>query len=146
MARYRIVPERSSVWIDAKSSVHPINTKTDGIEGFIEIDVTDGGEINLEPTPEARLSLPVDRLQSGNALEDRELRRRIDARRFPTIDGVLRAMRSDADGRFTVEGDITFRGETRTYEEEMSITPLDDGTLQLEGRARFDVRDFGMEP
>ena len=35
---------------------------------------------------------------------------------------------------------------TNTYEEEMTMTQDDDGTLQLEGESTFDIRDFGMEP
>ena len=62
----------------------------------------------------AHLELPVERLRSGNPLEDRELRRRIDARRYPTIAGDLTAMEETGeDGRYRVEGDLTFKGVTR---------------------------------
>jgi polyisoprenoid-binding protein YceI len=146
--RYVIVPERSQVWIDARSSLHPINTRTDGLEGYLEFEADGGGRIDLDAEcPRARLSLPVDRLQSGNALEDRELRRRIDARRFPTIVGELTAMKAvGADSRYLVTGDLTVRGVTRSYEDEMEFAFLDDGTIRAGGRSTFDVRDFGMEP
>ena len=135
MPRYRIVPERSQVTIDARSSVHPIHTRTSGLEGFVELTFSDG-RVDVGATPRGRLSLPVDRLRSGNPLEDRELRRRIDARRFPTIDG----------DQYLVGGDLTFRGETRACEAPMTISALDESTMQLTGQATFDVRDFGMEP
>ena len=45
-----------------------------------------------------------------------------------------------------MRGDVTFRGVTNSYEDEMTIAQLDDATLQLDGRATFDIRDFGMEP
>ena len=35
---------------------------------------------------------------------------------------------------------------TNTYEDEITITQVDDGTLKLEGEHTFDIRDFGMEP
>ena len=35
---------------------------------------------------------------------------------------------------------------TNTYEDEITITQVDDRTLQLEGEHTFDIRDFGMEP
>jgi polyisoprenoid-binding protein YceI len=148
VARYVIVPERSQVWIEARSSLHPINTRTDGLEGFLDVEPDGGGRIDLAAgRPRARLSLRVERLQSGNALEDRELRRRIDARRFPTIDGELTAMKAvSAHSRYLVTGDLTFRGVTRSYEDEMEFAVLDDGTIRAGGRATFDVRDFGMEP
>ena len=89
----------------------------------------------------------VERLSSGNALEDRELRRRVDTRRFPTIDGRLTTLQDTGrDDRYVVRGDLTFRGVTNSYEDEMTIARFDDQTLHLEGRSTFDIRDFGMEP
>ncbi|MGH9115206.1 MAG: hypothetical protein ACRDWW_05185, partial [Acidimicrobiales bacterium] len=89
MARYRIVPERSRVWIDARSSVHPIHSSTDGLDGHVELELDEHGRVDASVKAAARVSLPVARLSSGNALEDRELRKRIDAKRFPVIDGLL---------------------------------------------------------
>ncbi len=152
MARYHIVPERSRVWIDARSNVHPIHSSTDGLEGFIDLDGpdvdADGGEpVAVGDNPSGKLSLRLDRLSSGNRLEDREMHKRVDVRRYPTIDGVLTGMKpAGADGRFTVSGDVAFRGVTRPCEDEMSVTPVDDRTICLEGRSTFDIRDFGMEP
>ena len=66
----------------------------------------------------ARLEFRVDRLTSGNPFEDRELRRRIDARRFPTITGDMTSIEpTSEDGRYRVAGDLTFGGSparTRT--------------------------------
>jgi polyisoprenoid-binding protein YceI len=147
LARYDIVPERSSVWIEATSNVHPINTRTDGLEGFLDVVLRDGGHLDLDVSPKGELSLSVSRLSSGNVLEDRELQRRIDARRFRTIDGRLTDMRAtDRDDRYLVRGDVTFRGVTNSYEQEMTVAQLDEQTLQLDGQATFDIRDFGMEP
>jgi polyisoprenoid-binding protein YceI len=147
VSHYRIVPEQSQVLIDAKSSLHPIHTRTDGLGGYVDMDVNDSAGVDLQSQPLAKLSLPVERLQSGNAFEDRELRRRIDARRYPTIDGELTELRATGtDGRYLARGDLTFRGVTNTYEDEIGITHVDDRTLKLEGEHTFDIRDFGMEP
>jgi hypothetical protein len=93
LPRYRIVPERSWVEIHARSSLHPIESRTDGLEGFLELEVMSGGRVDLTVPMAGRLSLDVARLSSGNALEDRELRRRFDSRRFTTINGELTEMR-----------------------------------------------------
>ena len=147
MARYDIVPERSRVWVDARSDLHPIHSETEGVEGFVDLELQDGGRVDLAVPPTGELSLRVEHLSSGNKLEDRELRRRIDSRRFPTIDGRLTEIRDAAgDGRYAVRGDITFRGVTKSYEDEMSIDQVDERTMRLEGRSTFDIRDFGMEP
>jgi polyisoprenoid-binding protein YceI len=145
--RYVIVPDQSRMWIDGRSSVHPIRGSTDGLSGYIEIEGTDGTIVHADGTVAAQLSVPITRLSSGNRLEDRELQRRIDSRQFPTIDAVLTNIeRADGDSRYRVQGDVAFRGVTRTYEEEMTIERVDERTIRLEGQSTFDVRDFGMEP
>ncbi|MHB8463418.1 MAG: YceI family protein [Acidimicrobiales bacterium] len=148
MARYEIASERSRVWIDARSSVHPIHTETAGLEGWLDVDVdTSSGRLDLATRPHGRLSLPVARLRSGNPLEDREMRRRIDAGRYPTIDGELAEMTAVGDSaRYLVRGDVTFRGVQRSHEAEMEMTVVGDRTISLTGEATFDVREFGMEP
>src|ERR1700722_9311587 len=134
-----IVPERSRVWIDARSNVHPIHSETDGLEGYLELALEPGsGEVDASEQSEGQQSLPVDRLTSGNRMEDRELYKRIDARRFPTIDGAIdQVERSGTDGRYRVGGNITFRGVTKRHEDDMTISSMDDDTIKLEGSSRF---------
>jgi polyisoprenoid-binding protein YceI len=147
VAEYRIDPDRSQVLIDARSSLHPIHSSARGLDGFLEIEVLGGGRVNLQSPATAKLSFPVDALSSGNALEDRELKRRIDARRFPSIDGVLDELReSGRDGRYVARGDLTFRGVTNTYEDELTIQQVDERTLEITGEHTFDIREFGMDP
>jgi hypothetical protein len=145
--RYNFDPERSRVWIDAKSSLHPIHSESAGLEGFFEAELLGGGRINPTITPNAHLELPIGLLSSGNPLYDREMRRRVDARRYPTITGDLVSMKENGgDHRYLVEGELTFKGTKRMYEDEMKISFPDDGTMTLEGEHVFDIRDFGMDP
>ena len=145
MAHYVIVPEQSRVTIDARSNLHPIHSETDGLTGSIEFDPQAPDQSSQEVA--GKLSLPVVRLQSGNRLEDRELQKRINAKRFPTIDGVLSGMkRVDGEGRYRVSGTISFRDGRKEVEDDMEILAVDDKTVRLTGQATFDIRDFGMEP
>jgi polyisoprenoid-binding protein YceI len=146
VARYRIVPGRSRVWVQARSSLHPIHSETDGLEGWLDLDVQDG-DLDLDAPSSGHLELHVDRLRTGNAFEDAEMRRRVDTRRYPTISGDL-AMMSPAGSaqRYLVEGDLTFRGVTRRYRDEMTVEVVDGSTLTLAGESTFDVRDHGLEP
>ena len=147
MTRYRIVPERSRVWIEARSNVHPIHSTTDGLDGYVDLSTDPDGNVDAGETVAGKLSLPVTRLSSGKKFEDGELHRRIDTRRYPTIDGVLTNMRRvDGDGSYRVTGDLTFRGVVRRVEDDMTVEVVDAGTLKLAGESRFDIRDFGMEP
>jgi polyisoprenoid-binding protein YceI len=60
---------------------------------------------------------------------------------------VLTAVVPVADeGRFLVQGDLTFRGVTRSVEDSMTLTAVDERTIRLAGESTFDIRDFGMEP
>jgi polyisoprenoid-binding protein YceI len=126
--------------------VHPIHAETDGLEGYVDVEFSPGGEVDLSAPMSGRLSLAVDRLKSGNRLEDRELQKRIDARRFPTITGVLGAVeKADAAGSYRVSGDIMFKGVSCHAEDVMTIS-INGPTVQLDGSSRFDMREWGLEP
>jgi polyisoprenoid-binding protein YceI len=146
VTRYRIVPDRSRMWIDGRSSVHPIHSSTDGLEGYVELEIGPDGRVDVAAKPSGKLTLSATRLSSGNRLEDRELHKRIDIRRYPNIEGVLDEMSPSGDGAYQVSGEVTFRGVARRHQDEMTVDAVDEQTVRLEGKSRFDVRDFGMEP
>ena len=54
--------------------------------------------------------------------------------------------RAKGSSNYLVGGDLTFRGVTRSYEDNMTVGEVDDRTVTLSGKATFDIRDFGMEP
>jgi len=144
---YRIVPEESLAWIEARSSLHPIKSENRGLEGSVELEILAGPRVDLAAPVGGQVELPLERLSSGNPLYDREMRRRVDARRYPTITGQLTGMKETGrDDRYLVQGEVTLRGTTRHYEDEMTLTGLREGVICLEGEHEFDVRDFGMEP
>ena len=87
LTRYTLDSVRSCIWVSGRSNLHPINTETRGITGWFESSARDDGTLDLEHPVSGELELAVDRLTSGNQLYDHELRRRMDARRYPTIVG-----------------------------------------------------------
>lgn len=146
MPRFRIVPERSRVWLEASSSIHPIHGEASGLSGSIDVQF-DGTGLDLSSSPDIKVELPVEQLKSGNRLEDAEMMRRIDARRYPTIRGVVKDMKSQGvDGRYVVTGDLSFHGVTQTIEGEVTVSRPDGGTLVIEGERQFDIRDFKVSP
>lgn len=146
MTRYVVQPGKSTARIRARSSLHPVESVSFGIEGFLEIRV-DGGGVDLREPARGRLQMPVSQLTSGNLILDREMRRRVDARRFPVIEGDLTRIEvSDGDGRYLVTGEVTFHGVTRAYTDEMTLSWPSPEELCLEGQHVFDIRDFGVEP
>jgi len=144
-ARFELVPERSAVLIEARSTVGPISFGALGITGWVEADVA-GGDVAAGQTPAAWAQIPVTGLRSGNRLYDAELLRRIDAPRFPYV--VL-----DLDdctpvgvgGRFRLRGAATLHGVTRPLEGTVVAHLTDDGALVVSGEQAVDIRDFAID-
>ena len=146
MTRYAIDPDRSTVWIEARSTLHPIHGEATGVRGHLEIDLTDG-RLEVSAPAELHIELPVEELRSGNPLQDRELLRRIDADRYRRITGDARKVQeADGEGRYRVSGDVSFHGATRTVEGEVRVGAPDERTVVVEGEQIFDIRDFNLKP
>jgi polyisoprenoid-binding protein YceI len=146
LIRYTLDSVRSCVWISGRSSLHPINTETRGITGWFAAAHRADGSLDLEQPVSGELELAVERLTSGNQLYDRELRRRMDARRYPTIAGrVTTIVPGGAHPDYEVTGEISFHGKTRTFSHGMQIVVREDG-ISLTGEDVFDIREFGMKP
>jgi polyisoprenoid-binding protein YceI len=146
LTRYTLDSVRSCVWVSGRSSLHPINTETRGITGWFEAATRADGSLDLDEPVSGELELAVDRLTSGNQLYDRELRRRMDARRFPTISGRLtRITVNGSHPEYNVTGEVSFHGKTKTFEHGMRIEASDDA-IALTGEDQFDIREFGMKP
>jgi polyisoprenoid-binding protein YceI len=146
MTRFAIDPRRSTVWIEARSSLHPIHGEATGLGGYLEVEMADG-RLDLSAPAEMHVELPVEQLRSGNPVQDRELLRRIDADRFRKITGDARKVQeADGEGRYRVSGDVSFHGATRTMDGEVHLTAPDDRTVVVEGEQTFDIRDFNVKP
>ena len=150
MTAYRITPESSRVGIEARSSIHPIHGEGAGLRGELDVEL-DGSGLDLSAPVRMRLECPVSALESGNPLNDRELRRRIEAERYPVTVGEAREVTAAArPGRYRVCGDLTFHGVTREVDGEITVTvPGADASaaaLVIEGEQMFDIRDFGVPP
>ena len=143
MARYRIDPSRSRVRIEATSTLHPIRGEAGGLKGFFE--AADDGAGRLAGPAAGRLEVALDQLKSGNRIYDREMLRRADAGRYPTIVGELTALTPLEHGRYRLAGDLSFHGVTRAVEGEVAARVV-DGRLEMTGSQVFDIRAFGLQP
>lgn len=144
MARYEFDPDRSQVWIEGSSSVHPIHATATGLTGWVEVTLR-SAKLTKDPTFDGEVRIEVSRLESGNLLVDRETRRRIDAARHPEIVGTVVAATRESDDTVAVTGDLTFRGEVNRVEGAITVA-VDGSELVLEGSHQLDVRDWGLKP
>lgn len=142
--RYRLLPERSVVLIEARSTVGPISFGAMGISGSVEVDVV-GGQIVTENRPTAEVVIPVSELRSGNRLYDAELLRRIDAKRYPVVTLDLRDCTAlGVANRYRLDGSVTLHGVTREVEGTVVVTLPEERSLVVSGNQVFDIRDFGI--
>lgn len=147
MTRYEVLPGESWVWVRARSSLHPIDSESAGLAGYVEAEVLQDGSVDLSVIPKARIEMEIQRLSSGNALYDREMRRRVDSQRWPVIRGEMTSMQDGGrDGCYLVSGDVTFRGVTRRYRDEVMVSSPAPATICLQGEHTFDLREFSFDP
>jgi len=143
MARYRVVPEKSRLWAEARSSLHPINVETSGLTGAIEAEVTDGQVLLGAPF---RVEIDAERLRSGNALVDGELQRRLETRKFPAVAGAVREVVRRDGGLWLLRGELTLHGVGRLTDADVTARVVDDRTIEIEGEKVIDMQDYGLTP
>lgn len=142
MATYQFTPE-SVLEIHAKSSVHPIHGETHEVNGQASGQVSND-QIDLNVAPTGFFEMPLDALKSGHKLQDMEMRRRIEAKKYPTVRYEVKEVTGGPD-TYNVRGALTFHGVTKEFTTEVRAK-VDNGTLFAEGELSMDIRDFGVQP
>jgi polyisoprenoid-binding protein YceI len=137
VARHRLDPERSTLSIDGRSSVHPIRATAEGVAGWIEL--------NANGAPVAgHVTVEVRELHTGNPLYDREIRNRLDAGQFPTFEAELTTVQDEASGGHTVSGTVSAHGVDAELSGTIAIRADGDGFL-VTGSEPVDFRQFGLK-
>jgi hypothetical protein len=144
---HSLIPERSAVLLNVQTSLGPVSFGANGLEGFIEVVVRDG-RIDADHPATAHLELLVNRLTSGNSAYDSELRRQINARRFPTSYLDLHDVTplDPPSSTFEVRGEITLRGATVPARGVVVAELPEPELLVVSGEESLDISDFGIPP
>ncbi|MFN2389423.1 MAG: YceI family protein [Actinomycetota bacterium] len=142
MATYEFLPE-SVLEIHANSSVHPIHGETHALTGKAEGEIVDGAVV-LDPTPTGYFEIPIDAMKSGHKLQDMEMRRRVEAKKYPTIRYEVANVSGGPD-TYQVTGSLTFHGVTREFTEDVKVE-IDGDSFRAEGEHTMDIRDYDMKP
>jgi DNA-binding PadR family transcriptional regulator len=141
---FRLVPDRSVVLVEVRSTVGPLSFGAVGVTGTVVVDV-DRGSIRAGSQPTARLEVAVAGLRSGNRVYDAELLRRIDARRFPVVTLDLSdCLEVDPAGHYRLTGELDFHGVTRRVEGTVDVATASDRRLVVTGEQVLDIRDFAV--
>jgi DNA-binding PadR family transcriptional regulator/polyisoprenoid-binding protein YceI len=141
---FQLVPERSVLLIEVRSTVGPLSFGAIGVTGSVRAVVVDG-TIRANQSPTGHLEVDLSGLSSGNGLYDAELRRRIDARRFPMATVDLRNCKASGPGAlYRMEGDLTFHGVSRPAQGTVRVEVGPDDRLIITGEQVFDIREFAI--
>ena len=141
---FRLIPDRSAVLNEVRSTVGPLSFGAIGVTGTVEATVVDGAVWTDGPAS-AALEVDLTGLRSGNSLYDAELLRRIEARRYPTATvELLECAPGDAESRYLLKGRLTFHRVTRPVQGTIRVAPGPGGRLVITGEQVFDIRDFAI--
>jgi len=144
ITRYRLSSEQSTVTIVGETSLHPITVNVTP-DGWLEAAIEDGSFLP-ESTLRGEVEIAVIEFRSGNPLVDRETRRRLNSKRYPTIRGDLTEVVALDGPTATVKGVVTFLGRGVELEGDMSLIDDQASTCHLAGSGQMDVRWWGLEP
>jgi polyisoprenoid-binding protein YceI len=144
--RFDVKSSDSSLTFYATSTNQSAYGKTTELSGYVQAAWGADGALGADPPPLMHVECRVESMKTGNDLQDREMWKLIDSKRFPKIAGDLRQFeRGSVFGRYTAVGQITLAGLARVYEGEFTLEH-DGNTVTVNGEVKIDVRDFGLKP
>jgi polyisoprenoid-binding protein YceI len=142
--RYVVVPSETKLEFIASSSLHPVKGSASELRGQLEVGWNDG-DVALDPPPVMHVEFAVERLRSGNDMQDRQMWKLLDSKRNPRVVADLRELQPAGPRQYAASGDITLAGKTRRYTGELGVA-RDGGRVTVDGRLPLDIRDFGLKP
>ena len=144
VCKYGVQSSASTLGFDAKSTLHAVHGTASQLTGSVVATIADGALV-LDPAPAMHVEFPVERLTSGNALQDKEMWKLLDSKRSPIIAADLRRLTLTGGNAYHAAGDITMSGRRKSYEGDLTIA-IDGDRLTVTGSLVVDIRDFGLQP
>ena len=146
MPRFDVNTAQTTVQVGLRVNLHPSHITANSLTGFIECELDDQGKPRLDQPYRAELTLPVDAIKSGNGIQDREMRRRFDTSRYPTITAVVtHGEELDGEGLYRATARLTLHGVTKDITGDVKLT-ASGNTLTIDGQQVINVKDFGIDP
>ncbi len=146
MPQFRVNTAKSTVQVGLRVNLHPSHVNANALSGVISCEVDAKGRPRLDRPYGAELTLPVGAIKSGNGIQDREMRRRFDASRHPTITAkVTHGEALEGQGRYHAVAQLTMHGQTREIAGDVQLR-IDGTTMTIDGQQVINVKDFGIDP
>jgi polyisoprenoid-binding protein YceI len=126
--------------------MHPVHGQARNLAGSIEADVGPDGSLGAPQAVKMHVEFPVEQLRSGNSMQDAQMWKMIDSKRFPLVSADLKDLQPTATpNRYAASGDITLAGRSRRYSGELTFDAGSD-SIAVDGDLDLDIRDFGLKP
>lgn len=93
------------------------------------------------------MEIEADSVEAGGGLKDKEAKGKnfFDVKVFPKIRFVSTSITADSDSsRFHMDADLTLRGVTHPVAVAITLHPMENGHVHIDGDFSFNRRDFGM--
>jgi polyisoprenoid-binding protein YceI len=144
--QFRVNTGQTTVKVGLRINLHPSHIEANALSGVIECEIDDQGQPRLDQPYKAELSLPVEAIKSGNGIQDREMRRRFDVGRYPTITArVTKGEALEGEGHYRAVAQLSMHGQTREIAGEIQLH-VDGTTMTIDGQQVINVKDFGIDP
>jgi polyisoprenoid-binding protein YceI len=137
---WNLVPDRSAVTFKVKNMWGLLNVK-----GRFT-DFSGDGQLTGKGAVSGRVDIRTASINTGIGRRDKHLRSAdfFDVERFPTISVVVTAVRPTKGKAADLRADVTIKGITAPLEVPVTITELDDGSIQISGEAEVDRAQFDL--
>jgi hypothetical protein len=111
-SHYVVQTAASTLDFDTKSTLHAVHGKASQLSGFLDA-LCEDGALALDPPPKMHVEFPIERLVSGNGLQDKEMWKLLDSKRNPLIRADLRELQASSGTNYAASGEITMCGRSR---------------------------------
>jgi polyisoprenoid-binding protein YceI len=126
--------------------MHPVHGQARSLAGYVEAEVNPDGSVSAPQAVKMHVEFPVEQLRSGNSLQDAQMWKMIDSKRFPLVSADLKDLQPTATpNKYTATGAVTLAGRSRTYTGELTFAAGSD-SIAVDGNLDVDIRDFGLKP
>lgn len=155
-------PAESHLSITGTSTIHDWHVQGSVIEGHLDLPASEthmpawqAFQMPLSNAPIAQVSIPIASLASGKALMDRKMNEALKADAYPVVTFTMTAVSpaagqttpaSDASYAVDAVGQLSIAGITKPLSIGLTVKPLDDTTLALDGSVQLDMTEFAIDP
>ena len=144
------IDPKSKLTILGTSNVHKWDCSTSTLRSTIEAPRAAAPNVGKEVT-HGKVTIPVASLDCGEKKMNENLRKAMDAEKFPNVEFEMTSYTAAAVAKTasvyeaSIRGSLTIHGVTKPVEIKATVTPDGNGGVRLEGSTEVRTPDYGVE-